>query len=892
MEIIIVMLVLGGVNAGDRDSPPPYPVFPPTVPPPSPPPVFPPPSSPAPPPSHYDEGSGNGDYYYYGEHYYNSDDLMVTRYTDLCDYADDSISCGDQCIYRGNCQCGSSEEFAWYEDDFCCLPSGGNCTKEVRFSSVAQKHWGVCSEGKKLSKSSYCENTDRSMQCRNSYQDSQYLSAGSHFTCPHSCVLWSDMCRGVSLCEGDHEVCGPDLRCPPKDDDYQIVTRHKQTSSLVSGHHYCLNRNRINDGRFDSIDRSDETEVKTVESALDLDISLFTPCNDSKWNSIPGFKCGSECWQNGFWCTEYLAKPCGTNTGVIRTDDPSLCSNPLVWREAPCIRYNDEGRVSSYGLRCRGNNMRCVYPWYTVDNGGDPPQPPPLALEVCTDKSDQVFDNSLTCRGILSQHMNYHTEKFCNENYDVQADLICTNKTQWLSEHDSSNYFHPYTRHYTNSSKLDPYSCQSSCSEPGPDCLACTNSSYFQCPISGQCVHPDLFCDGHPQCTEGEDEDLEQCLQKYIENKIVEPFASFKCKSPLYINMNIYATPCNNKKECSDGSDESDCQNNSKSNIVLGVSSAIVLMLFLGLNFYQYLSEKKSSTDNQEILIHNSTSEMLAKYKENHDDQQIVEEVNLHLLHSSNTETVEKNEDNLIAFYNLEVEKHNNDEAEIYVCIHKKLDADIIKKMISAKFPGFLEPFKKILRKQVNFIIKSEKAKRILSNTFVLIKIESKYIDLYKDLGLSFLMLDLIGGPQAIIDLPTNFGSVIVDVMFASIFLPMLLSTLHFTNSKGFAVTQYTQKGSTKMRRFLKAGLFYLMSPFHPILLDTLHHHKMEKARKLAQQYNMKAVQMMSKCRSIKKQLVTFIKIELGSNEYYPLILLCVQLHCSCFMPQILNYII
>ena len=69
------------------------------------------------------------------------------------------------------------------------------------------------------------------------------------------------------------------------------------------------------------------------------------------------------------------------------------------------------------------------------------------------------------------------------------------------------------------------------------------------------------------------------------------------------------------------------------------------------------------------------------------------------------------------------------------------------------------------------------------------------------------------------------------------------------------------------MRRFLMTGLFYLLSPFHPIFLDTLQHHKMEKARKLAQQYNMKAVQMMRKCRSIKKQLVTFIKIELGSNH-------------------------
>ena len=164
---------------------------------------------------------------------------------------------------------------------------------------------------------------------------------------------------------------------------------------------------------------------------------------------------------------------------------------------------------------------------------------------MCPDKSDQVFNSSLTCREHLQHNLDFHTQKFCNENYpEVQSSLICSNKAQWLS--------------FKNPSFSDPHSCQSSCSVPGPDCQACSNSSYFACPKSGQCVHPDLVCDGHPQCDKGEDEELSMCYDEFIKLKIIQPLAQFKCKSPLYENMDIFATPHNNIPECLNAVDEKD----------------------------------------------------------------------------------------------------------------------------------------------------------------------------------------------------------------------------------------------------------------------------------------------------------------------------------------------
>ena len=261
------------------------------------------------------------------------------------------------------------------------------------------------------------------------------------------------------------------------------------------------------------------------------------------------------------------------------------------------------------------------------------------------------------------------------------------------------------------------------------------------------------------------------------------------------------------------------------------------------------------------------TYKMLKKYIENHDDQQVIAEVNLHLMHAIETQLVEDSKQTLVEFFDLEIKKHNCNEAEIYLCLHRKFDPYLVGKMVDAKFPGCLEPIINFIRKLSDDIICSENAKKTLSVIMALIKIEAKYIDLGKDLGLTLLMLDLIGGTQAIIDLPTNFGSVIVGVMLGSIFIPMILSSVQLLNSK--SVAHYNLKCSSKIKTFLKTGLFFLLAPFHPIILDTIQHKKMEKARKWAQNYNLNAPGILKQCRTLTRQLATFIKIELGIKSSF-----------------------
>ena len=463
---------------------------------------------------------------------------------DYCDYTGNNVRCGDQCIrLRDDCQCGNETIQPFYTYQHCCLPPGGSCTTEPG----GRNRWGqlttvaVCNEGRTLSMSSRCENTLYST-CHNAYQDSWYIGPLYHFSCPHTCVLWYEMCQGLDWCPEELNRCGdPELRCPYYDGR---VTKHNITTSAGSAHYYCTNSKKMNNKKYDSIDRDDERQLETEGSVLDIDISLFAPCNVSYYNT-PGLMCAtavpeSDCRGSDRWCDEADAAQCNTTSGMISTTDARLCFNPDLWRNVSCSKYFSDGRVWGYGSRCT-SYMVCTYPWYTQYRGiGKNPN--------CNDRSDEIFEKGLTCRQHLQKHIDFHQEKFCNINYpEVLNEPICYyNKTQWLSEYPS---------------RSDPHNCQSSCanSSVGLDCIACSNSSYFPCFKSGHCIPPELVCDGHPQCPNGEDEnlDLDNCHQKYIENNIVEPYASYRCNSAFYTGMEIYSTPCNDKTECADRSGRS-----------------------------------------------------------------------------------------------------------------------------------------------------------------------------------------------------------------------------------------------------------------------------------------------------------------------------------------------
>ena len=125
---------------------------------------------------------------------------------------------------------------------------------------------------------------------------------------------------------------------------------------------------------------------------------------------------------------------------------------------------------------------------------------------------------------------------------------------------------------------------------------------------------------------------------------------------------------------------------------------------------------------------------------------------------------------------------------------------------------------------------------------------EIKFLDIVKDLGLTILLLRLVGGIQAIVELPNNFGPFVVIVMFASIAIPMGISTLHLAVNNLNMFLPETNNLSPIRRNLLKTTFLILLFPLVPVFLETHYLEIAERARTMAQSYNIKAVREKLQC--------------------------------------------
>ena len=540
---------------------------------------------------------------------------------------------------------------------------------------------------------------------------------------------------------------------------------------------------------------------------------------------------------------------CGEK-GDVSTQDRKLCSNPMIWKNVSCHMHYPDGMVGSYSRRCTGRNMQCVQAWYMADDGGETIGE---LTETCSDMSDQTFTGGLTCRQHLQEHIDFHNMHFCNSTmkYNVSSELICRNKTKWLEEQDKSFQ--------------DPHKCQDSCSIPGPDCVACTNPDYFKCSNSLTCLHPDLVCDGHPQCPERDDENLKKCHQHYINNGLLEPFASFECKSLLYKEMDIYATPCNNRTECLNETDEKDCENNNLM-ITLFVSLLMILVLYLSVEIYYICSTKGPEHIEVVTGLRPSGKQVMESYEINHSDSDIIEKVNTFYLFKIWSEHSITVTNEYLKLLDLEMRVHGENKSEVYRCLKNNLDPLIIDKIFSAKNPGIIAWFKKILfrlSEKHHFRLKGLRKAKLFAT---ILMIELKYFDQVKDTALTLLIIYLVGDLESVVNVPNNFSSVVVIIMLVSIVVPFLMSSLHLSVNNPFMILP--NKGYSWLTKSYMRITCLLISWINPILLRT----KLDQARKLVTQlakyYHPDVTKSIEKCRSIDIQLAKFHKIEIGRFSF------------------------
>ena len=461
-------------------------------------------------------------------------------------------------------------------------------------------------------------------------------------------------------------------------------------------------------------------------------------------------------------------------------------------------------------------------------------------LQNCDDSSDQLFYNHLPCPK-SSTYIQIHNDVFGWSSY-YWSEIL-----QVLPD--------------------DPHKCFSSCSSPEQGCSTCSNEDYFQCRLSGFCLHPSLLCDGHTQCPFAEDENIDICFERWVGLKLVSSFASLKCSSSRYPGTNILSTPCDGIVECSDGKDESHCKDHSIATTLLMFSCIGVSVLYLALNFSR-AEEKIERREEERVFV-----KILVNYTNYHNNSKAIDEVNTYFLHMINSERVEVQKEKSLKFYENEAKIHGNDESSIYISFHRNLDPAVTQVIHDSQFPGLKQnsidwiqdTFKtNCITNSQNMMIENEKLGKTIELVHSVVKILGSYIDLFKDTFLACSLLFAVGGPASVLGYPTKFTSAIVMLMWTTILLPLLASTLHLAIYNPFLL--HNPFLFFKESRCQMIVLCFLYLAINPILLINLYQSIQEKIRKRVRRdpQHSKVLILRKMQMYVKSKFVQFHKTELG----------------------------
>ena len=805
-------------------------------------------------------------------------DRKEDGHNDKTDYHN-KFKCGDIDVeaYGGVCECGNSTTM--YTDSIhCCVPppsnSGKKChvTKTDSFDRVVR---ASCPNGEVKKLYELCNG-----KCYNSFENSEYIGDNAQYQCSATdqCFPIKAMCQGVEICSSlsVYDVCDQSLRCR-----YGYEYRENFTTILVDNHHFCFDKSDENNGVYDGIIRMDESSVdKTDNSNENVDWSeILKPCSDGVYDDMDGIQCDNDyngCTANFYFCTKSgkSAGVCQVGNYSVQYNDIQLCKNFTAWNKIniTCNLMSTSGNdeVFGYGYRCRGDMMHCHFPWYgqrgianirtLVNLGIDTTVFPPN----CLDKSDQQFPTKTSCSKFNEKFLTKYINNFCTKQDD------CINETKaWYSNEN-------------NDRVLDPYHCQQSCNEEerkskGRDCEACTNPSYFLCGKSGQCLHPSLRCDGHPQCPEAEDEDFQICSNEYFRKKIIAPYATIRCKSSMYPTVQTVATACNGVWECSDGRDEQNCS--SKNDLVLIVTSIGILLIFFLLRVSTYFQNKYSVNYDTYEMYDNSMN-LIRNYEHNHDDETAIKQVNSYLLHILHSKSSLEKKEICTIFYNIVSKIYEDDEAEVFSYLHNNFDPTVAKMVNEAVNPGLKQAIINLLEKKsstfwlTNLIDKvalNQRLNQILYQITVSFRILMVYLDLFKDCLLTYTIYTLTGGFSALMDFPTNFSSALVFFFTTTIVFTLFVTSLHLTiNYPGLMIYSYGMKTLTGFWRHFLHIVNILTSFINPLLLANTCESALDDLKVEAQKGPSEKVLFLAQtCQKFQKIQSDFVRIELILEIFY-----------------------
>ena len=284
-------------------------------------------------------------------------------------------------------------------------------------------------------------------------------------------------------------------------------------------------------------------------------------------------------------------------------------------------------------------------------------------------------------------------------------------------------------------------------------------------------------------------------------------------------------------------------------------------------------------------LIPQDFEHILNQYKEDHLNEDFAQNINLYFLYflNSTNEPTERPKH----FYDEELEYHEGNVAEVFACIHQNFDERVCELIINSAEPrtciNLWNCMNGLMSCCVMNKIKSCFNQSILScnhslripwfQSFLVswIKLWVIYIDVTKDLALTCSILFLVGGPASIAQVPFYFTSIVVMYFFCSIFIPLIISSIHLAFSCPGMIFGKFKSEERKFTFYKKAKYCVyclICTPFNAILLENQHEKLKQQEEYFTEKKDKKLAQVLKKRKKVIKAIVKFQKIELATEAF------------------------
>ena len=357
------------------------------------------------------------------------------------------------------------------------------------------------------------------------------------------------------------------------------------------------------------------------------------------------------------------------------------------------------------------------------------------------------------------------------------------------------------------------------------------------------------------------------CLDTWILRGVVSPHAALPCSSLQHPASPTLSTACDGLVECHHREDEAACQQGSLQTFIQIGTVTLMLTIYVVLKFRKDRKEKNPTFSTFEAK---PLKLILRKFRTKRQDPGVVAEVNTYLFYVVYCKPTDEAKEIYKQFYELEANIHNGVEQKIFHSLHQHLHPLLVDCIVEATFPGLtqccidcLEAVfcSRFITRLQDLVTRTPLLGDLLVTLWTMVKITSNYVDIFKDTYLTVSLLQLVGGPGALLLYPAHFSSVVVLGLAASILVPLAASSLHLAaNQPGLLVT-------LPARRSVVTAVCLGTSVLIPIFLINCYEREKDKIRKMVRtncqdSRVMKAVQ---KGHIIKTQLVEFFRIELGN---------------------------